>query len=819
MELTMENSLPILGVEDDCILSKAGDLTLAFEVFLPEIFTLGNQEYEDFHQAWVKALKILPVNSILHKQDWFAETKFKGDFSGELHFLKGSSERFFHERPYLDHCSYLFLTRKSSGGKPSNSLFSGLLKKSVLPPGCFAETAIQSFYDAAGQFEKILSESGFIRFRRIPGSELVSSEYTAGLIENYCQLQFPRQQWPVLKDIQFKKGFKIGADHTQIFTLSAVSDLPAYCGSRISYDPYSTDQTGFPVGFGAHLGQLLCCNHLFNQFIFIQDGRQLTRRFERKRKRLQSLAGYSRENGLARDAVNDFLNEAIREQRTLVKAHFNVQVWTQQKEQLPEIRNLVSAALSRMEVTPRLETLGAPQIWWAGIPGNAGDFPLNDTFDTFTDQAVCFLNLETSYRSSSGPCGLRLGDRLTGKPLQVDISDEPLRNGICTNRNKFILGPSGSGKSFFTNHLVRSYYDQGAHIVLVDVGNSYQGLCTLLKGYYYSYAETDPICFNPFYLEGRGTPDTEKKESIKTLLHALWKKDTETFQRSEYVSLSNALQLYYQKLYEHPEIFPCFNSFYEFLQQDFVPALQAEGVKEKDFDMGNLLYVLRPYYRGGEFDYLLNAKENLDLLQQRLIVFELDRIKDHPILFPVVTIIIMEVFIAKMRKLKGIRKMILIEEAWKAIAREGMAEYIKYLFKTVRKYFGEAVVVTQDVEDIISSPVVRQTIIHNSDCKILLDQRKYLNKFDQIQELLGLSEKEKTLVLSLNKANDPGKKYKEVFISLGGILSKVYRTEVSPEEYLTYTTEETEKVRVQAYTRKYGNMEKGIRALVQEKEL
>jgi hypothetical protein len=142
-----------------------------------------------------------------------------------------------------------------------------------------------------------------------------------------------------------------------------------------------------------------------------------------------------------------------------------------------------------------------------------------------------------------------------------------------------------------------------------------------------------------------------------------------------------------------------------------------------------------------------------------------------------------------------------------------MAEYIKYLFKTVRKFFGEAIVVTQEVEDIISSPVVKQAIINNSDCKILLDQSKYQNKFDQIQELLGLTEKEKTLVLSINKANDTSKKYKEVFISLGGTLSRVYRTEVSMEEYLAYTTEETEKMKVQEYAARFGTMEKGIQSL------
>lgn len=339
----------------------------------------------------------------------------------------------------------------------------------------------------------------------------------------------------------------------------------------------------------------------------------------------------------------------------------------------------------------------------------------------------------------------------------------------------------------------------------------------MVNGYYFTYSEENPIRFNPFFIGEGDSLDTEKKESIKTLLLALWKKDDEEFKRSEYVALSNAISGYYLFLDKHPEIFPGFNSFYDFLKDDYVKVLTRDRVKEKDFDVDNFLYVLRPYYQGGEFDYLLNASQNLDLLQERFIVFELDNIKDHPILFPVVTIIIMEVFINKMRKMKGIRKMILIEEAWKALMKEGFAEYIKYLFKTVRKFFGEAIVVTQEVEDIISSPVVKQAIINNSDCKILLDQSKYQNKFDQIQELLGLTEKEKALVLSVNKANDPTKKYKEVFISLGGVLSKVYRTEVSLEEYLAYTTEQSEKVKLMEYANKFGgDMRKGITAMAED---
>jgi len=817
MEKRIENVLPVMAVEHDCIVSKQGDVTVVFKAELPEIFTLSDQEYEAFHQSWIKAVKVLPKFCVFHKQDWFLEQHYKADFtSDDSSFLTRSSERFFNERPFLDHSCYIMLTKKPSGRKNSSSLFSNLLKSSIVPEETLNTQLLQDFIDCTGQFKRIMEDSGFVKLTRLKNNNLKSDSRKKGLIEQYCFLSESEDSF-VFNDITFDQGLEVGDKHCQLFTLGDAADLPTLCGSRINFDRYSTDKTKFSIGFASTLGQLLSCNHIYNQYLFIEDAQKTIQKLESKRLRLQSLSAYSRENMIARDATNDFLNEAVSQQRLPVKAHFNVLAWSTNTEDLKEIKNKVSSALAQMDAAAKQETTGAPQIYWAGIPGNAADFPMNDTFDTFTEQAVCFLNMETGYRSSLSPTGIRLGDRLTGKPVHVDISDEPVKMGICTNRNKFILGPSGSGKSFFTNHMVRSYYEQGTHIVLVDVGHSYKGLCDMVKGYYFTYDEKNPIRFNPFYISAGDNLDTEKKESIKTLLLALWKKDDETFNRSEYVALSNALQLYYEKLEINSNLFPCFNSFYEFLKDDFVSILEGDKVKEKDFDINNFLYVLRPYYQGGEFDYLLNSTENLELLQERFIVFELDNIKDHPILFPVVTIIIMEVFISKMRKLKGIRKMILIEEAWKAIAKEGMAEYLRYLFKTVRKFFGEAIVVTQEVEDIISSPVVKQAIINNSDCKILLDQSKYQNKFDQIQELLGLTEKEKALVLSVNKANDPQKKYKEVFISLGGISSKVYRTEVSLEEYLAYTTEESEKVKMNAYAAKFGgDIKKGIAALAGE---
>ncbi|BAV04448.1 Bacteroides conjugation system ATPase, TraG family [Filimonas lacunae] len=808
----LEKIFPILKVENNCIINHQADITVAFKITLPEIFTMSASDYESIHNTFVKAIRILPPHSLLHKQDWFVATDYTPDFDKEQSFFSRASERHFNERPYLDHSSYIYLTKKGETKRAASPMNSSLLKKNLVPKQAMNEKDIEQFLDKTGQFQKILEDSGFIKMERLTTEQLASGD-NPGLIEKYCYLQLDGQ--PIIRDIELKPTLKVGNLNCQIFTLADMEDMPSLCGQSINYEKYSTEQTRFSVGFTAPICQLLSCNHIYNQYIIISDAQETIKKMEAKALRLHSLSTYSRENTITRDATNKFLNEAIAQQRLPIKAHFNILTWSERKEDGKEIRNQVSAALAQLDARTKEESVNAAHLYWCAIPGNAGELPANEMFDTFAEQAACFFNTETNYQSSISPIGIRFGDRLSGNPLHVDISDEPMRKGICTNRNKFILGPSGSGKSFFTNHMMRSYYECGAHIVIVDVGHSYKGLCELVNGYYYTYSETNPIKFNPFFIDG-GVLDTEKKESIKTLLLALWKKEDQSYTRAEYIALSNALQSYYDKLDKHPDIFPCFDTFYDFLKNEFNHQLGQDGIKEKDFDITNLLYVLRPYAKGGEYDYLLNARENLQMLDQPFIVFEIDALKDHPILFTVTTITIMEIFISKMRKLKGIRKVILIEEAWKAIARAGMAEYIKYLFKTVRKHFGEAIVVSQEVADIISSDIIKDAIINNSDCKILLDQSKYVNKFHQVQSLLGLTDKEKALILSMNKANDPKLKYKEVFISLGGILSKVYRTEVSLEEYLCYSTEEKEKVQVQAYAARYGSMQKGIAMLAQQ---
>mgnify|MGYP005881383577 FL=1 len=537
------------------------------------------------------------------------------------------------------------------------------------------------------------------------------------------------------------------------------------------------------------------------------------------------LRGESSRKGADLLDIEMYLNEAHSQGVRSVRCHCNVMAWAESESELKRIRNDVGSQLALMGCTPRHNTVDVPVLFWAAIPGNEADFPAEESFYTFLDQALCLFNEETNYRSSLSPFGIKMSDRLSGIPLHLDISDLPMKRGVITNRNKFILGPSGSGKSYLTNHLVRQYWEQGAHILLVDTGNSYQGLCSLIHaktkgrdGVYFTYTEEAPIAFNPFYVED-GVYDVEKRESLKTLLLTLWKRESEEPTRSEEVALSNAVNLYLSKLRADRSIVPSFDTFYEFVETDYRRLLEQKRVREKDFDLENFLNVLEPYYKGGEYDYLLNSDKQLDLLDKRFIVFELDNISSNRTLLPVVTLIIMETFISKMRRLKGVRKMILIEECWKALTSANMSAYIRYLFKTVRKYFGEAVVVTQEVDDIISSPIVKESIINNADCKILLDQRKYLSKFDGIQRLLGLTDKERAQILSINLSNDPKRRYKEVWIGLGGVQSAVYATETSAAEYLCYTTEESEKMQVMELAGKLGgDIEAAIRQLARERK-
>lgn len=741
-----------------------------------------------------------------------------------MSFLSRSYERHFNERPYLNHTCYLFITKTTRERTRQQSTFNTLCRGYLTPKEVRDKDAVGLFLDAVSQAESIINESGLFKVERLSEAEIVGTPEKAGILEKYFALT--QDDTAILQDMRLDPGrMQVGDKTLCLHTLSDLDDLPQKVSTDSRFERLSTDRSDCRLSFAAPVGLLLSCDHIYNQYIFLDNPAETFQQFEKRTRNLQSLSRYSRANQINKEWLDQFLNEGHSRGLTPVRCHCNVLAWSDDAEQLKRIKADVGSQLATMECKPRHNTVDVPALFWAGIPGNESDFPAEESFYTYLEQALCFFVEETNYRDSPSPFGIKMVDRITGKPLHLDISDEPMKRGVICNRNRIVISGSGGGKSFFVNHLVRQYYEQGTHVVLVDVGNSYKGLCALINhrtggqdGIYFTYTEDNPISFNPFFSDDN-IYDVEKRESIKTLILTLWKRDNEPPRRSEEVALSNAVSLYIQQIQNRDDLRPSFDTFCEFIDKEYRGLLERKRVREKDFDIENFLNVLEPYYKGGEYDYLLNSEQNIDLLNKRFIVFELDNIKDHPILLPVTTLIIMECFISKMRRLQGVRKLIVIEECWKALTSASMSQYIKYLFKTIRKFFGEILVVTQEIDDIVSSPIVKEAIINNSDTKILLDMRKYMNKFDAIQNLLGLTDKEKSQILSINLANDPKRKYKEVWIGMGGVQSAVYATEVSAAEYYTYTTEEREKMELFTLTDKLdGDIELAIKQLAENKE-
>ena len=815
--------LPILAWENNCLVSKFADITVALEVSLPEVYSFSKKDYESFHQVWVRALRLLPTYTIVHKQDIFYECETLDEPISNS-FLSVSSSNHFKNRKFLNHKSYVFITLSTKENLKTTSFLSILCRNKIIPNEMLDKNRWEDFNDKVSQFISILTENG-IGVSRSSGKAILGDLSQTGAIEQYLTFEF-RKEKSVMMDIYLEDNdFKVGDNYLSCFSIGNLEELPSNVHNYLKDPTYSHNKVFFPMSYTSHLAWGIPFSHIYNQYFFLDDSKQILADVERCGRQQQSLSAVSRENSINREFNEQFLNEAVSKGLKPIRAAVNVLIWDKNYNNLIKKNSLVAAKLSELDICVSQTSVITPQIYWAGIPGGESQYPSEMTFLTFLEPASCFIHPETCAKPREISFGIKLCDRLNAIPLKVDISDLPMKKSWINNRNKFILGPSGSGKSFFTNHLVRQYYEQDAHIVIVDVGDSYMGLCKMINeetggkdGIYYTYTEENPISFNPFYVRD-GIYTIEKKEQLSSLIFCLWKNETEIVTKAEETHISTAINDYIELIIQK-KTEPSFNTFYDFLKSDFKKRLLESRVEREHFDIENLLQVLRPYSTGGMYDYLLNATENIDLLEKRFIVFEIDNIKDHKTLFPIVTLILMDTFISKMRhpSLGQSRKMILIEEAWKAISKAGTAEFIKYLFKTVRKHFGEAVVVTQEIEDIIGNEVVKNSILGNADCKILLDQRKYANTFDDVAQILGLTEKDIALALSLNQHLDFRNRnpYKEVFITLNGNNSTVYALEVSKEEYLVYTTEKAEKSKLMELERQTGSMINAINEYINQ---
>lgn len=819
----LNDFFPIFGIEEDNILTtKRGVYSKVFKLKLRPIFSLDINDYKNIVEEFKRIFNYLPDYSIVHKIDIFSKEKYlPKEMPYESDFLMEAYEQKFYEYPYLAHESYLVFSKTSKKIITQSSSHSLIFKNNLIDPILLDNDIKEEFFTAVNQIKKISNESSYFQIVDL------NFEETTTLFNSYMNLDFKNGN-NYTSDIKNSRRGEMSVGNKKC-NIIAVNNIDCFDKSfdGVHFDKnYSTDNSSinfsslYPIGLG------IKSDHIVNQ-VFIKTEKEAI--VQKLNKDLKNVNVFKTEKDVQKDAdgyrdsrKDDLVHflEELENGYIPIYTHLNVIVWNENSHELKlNVEDTISA-FSKIRIKANIAENEKLALYNACFPGNIADIGLVDQTFLLLDIQAAALNIyETVKLDSKGDYGVRLSERKSGAPLYVDISDAPREKGLTNNRNKIIIGPSGSGKSFLTNHMIHNSLKHGAHCVVVDVGHSYDRLCLKEKGVYFEYDENKPLKFNPFFLSDKEGLSLDKKESLLTLLFTLWKTEIGDENKDEYVILSRAIDLYYKRLDEDKTIFPSFNTLYEFIKNEFVKII-IEEKKEDLFDYKSFFNVTSMFYKGGEYDYLLNSTENLDLIHEQFIVFELDNIKDHKTLFPVVTLMIMDTFLTKMRHpdLENTRKIILIEEAWKAIAKRGMAEFMQYLYKTVRKFFGEAHLVTQELEDILSSEIVKNAIVKNCAAKILLDMREYVNDMDRIQRLLSLSNKAKDLVLSLNKNKIPNQRYKEVFIGLGNE-GDIYGVNLSWEEYATYTTEKTEKNIIMNYYKEFGDIDMAIKQFAEDKKL
>ncbi len=779
----IENSLPILGFNGDVLVSNNLDMSFGLRLSLPELLSGSTEKLYGMHDIFQRAVNLLPENCLLHKQDFFFVEHFDTDkWSKQKQSPPSLNKNYlehFQGRAYLKHECYLYVSLLNVG-LLKNYLGSSLLfsKKQMLQEKWMNE----KIGELQANLISVFSQSG-IACEPISQRGAIGDETSPGLIERYLTLNFKKRD-PLLGGIDFRDRLRVMDRFVEILSLSDHTHLPSELKPVGSHP-----QTGLPVSLVYPLTYNLPFSHITNQFIYVPAQQEVKTALESSYKKIYSLSRFSSENKVNAGLIENFLDKVQSTGEKIVKTHFNIILLDGSIQELKGLKSECSSAFSMMNCFPYQHTFDLPLLFFSCVPFST-QLPETELFLTQVPQACCLCNFEGETRNSTSEFTIQLSNRQEGSPVKIDLSDEPMEKHLIHNRNKIIIGGSGSGKSFFTNHLLRQYVENGnCHVVLLDVGRSYE-LLTLylnerLKGQggamLIEFTAENPISFNPFVTEGE--LDLERKQTILSVMYTIYKEGLSEMEKD--VIAHSLSEFFKAQNREHS-----FNGYYDFCK-DFIPALVQEQVLE--FNSSEFFFIMGKYYKGGEYDYLLNKPMQTDeFLSCPFLVFELDNIKDHPVIFPVATLIIMDIFLQKMRRLKGVRKVICIEEAWKAIATPQMAGYVKYFFKTIRKFFGEAMVVTQEVDDVISSPIVRDAIINNADTRILLDMGKFKNKFDEISRFLGLNDFQKEQILSINKNLPSDRKFKEAFISLGEY-SRVFALEVSRAEYFCYTTEQKEK--------------------------
>jgi conjugation system TraG family ATPase len=783
---------PFIGIKEEIpgfnvVYSCTGSLSLTMRIFnLCPQFGADHENYESYHLLLGQIIKLLGDGYILQKTDIIASQKYSQNIEGITDYLSKKYFEHFENRVFKEITTYLTITKET----PNGHYFS------------YDAKTLKDFLDKANKIVDTIKN-------RKNTCTLLTKREIEKLYNRYIAFNFSNKQFAIGNLSCDEKG--VYYEDKSIKSISLIDIDEINLPSNVSTFTISQDiGKTFPVDNLAFLLNVNADTILYNQVIKIPDQRKLKTELELKKKRHSSMPDPA--NDLSVADINDMFLDIAQNNELLVYAHYNIIV-CDKKDRIEKAINTVENNLFSAGIIPGKNTYNQLELFRAAIPGNAEELKDYDLFLTSRPAAVCFFFKEALPQSDKSDYHLWFTDR-QGLPIGIDTSELPMFTGRISNRNRFILGPSGSGKSFFTNSYAKQCREQGADIVLVDTGNSYYGLCKYFGGKYITYTEEKPITMNPFRIEAIENNE-EKRQLLKELIGLIWKGVDGKLTQVEDDILTKAVTNYYRDYFGEKNKVTClsFNTFYEFSCNEIESIMKEERVR---FDLDEFRFILRKFFKGGIYDKILNDEFDNTLFNESFIVFEIDNIKEHKLLFPITTLIIMDVFIQKMRHKKN-KKVLIIEEAWKAIASPMMAGYILYLYKTVRKFAGEAIVVTQELNDIIGNAIVKDSIISNSDTICLLDQTKFKDNFSQIAQLLSLNEVEQNKIFTINKLDnkDNRSRFKEVYIKRGAT-GEVYGVEVPIEEYLTYTTERSEKEALQVYLDHYESYENAMDCFVSD---
>ena len=752
--------------------TKTGEYSAVIKMENPvQKYSANIDAYYEYTNLFSSIVLTLGEGYAIHKQDVFCKKKFIDETGNNHEYLSDSYFKYFTGREYTDTFTYLVITQEC--------------KKSKLLS--YDSRKWKDFLVKVRKVQDQLKDANI-------NANFLNKKEASLYVDRYFAMNFSDKTVSMTGFMVDDETISMGERRCKMYSLVDVDSINLPSLIR-PFTNIEVNNTTMPVDLVSAIDSIPeATTVIYNQIIFIPGQKKELGILDKKKNRHASIPNPT--NQMAVEDIKRVQEVIARESKQLVYTHYNLAVVTDSKTDIQKCTNYIENAFSRLGIHISKRAYNQLELFVNSFPGNCYNMnPDYDRFLTLSDAAACFMYKERIQHSEDSPLKIYYTDR-QGVPVAIDISGKEGKEKITDNSNFFCLGPSGSGKSFHMNSVVRQMWEQNTDVVMVDTGNSYEGLCEYVGGKYISYTEEHPITMNPFRIK-REEYNVEKIGFLKNLIMLIWKGSDGNITKTEDKLIEQTITEYYENYFNGKIKSLSFNTFYEF-SVDTIPRICRDN-NLTGIDIASFDFLMKGFYKGGNYELTLNEDLDTTLFDETFIVFEIDSIKDNPLLFPIVTLIIMDLFIQKMR-IKKNRKVLVIEEAWKAIASPMMAEYIKYLYKTARKFWASVGVVTQEIQDIIGSPIVKEAIINNSDVVMLLDQSKFKERFDDIQSILGLTEVDCKKIFTINRLdNKEGRSYfREVFIRRGQV-GAVYGVEEPHECYMTYTTERAEKEALKLY--------------------